>query len=474
MRAERGTPRQCLLLPEERSDATLVSIGFALILLLAIGLPSPAHSSLEMDVDACIAPFVDRGMFNGSVLIAKGGQVVLSKGYGMANYELGVPNQPDTRFRVASVSKAFTDIAIDKLIKSGQLSWKTSISEFLPDFPKGDQVTIELLAWHKSGIAHINRLDWYEEASRFPMPLDVLVARIAEAPYEFEPGEKSSYSNGGYVLLAYIVEQVSGLSYGEYLRTAVFDEFSMHGTGHEESAMLVENRASGYVPGHDGRRPAPFVDPSVKIGGGSIFSTVEDLHHWFVGMKEGRVISLAEFSEMYPPRANALVDGRESIQIGGRAPGYVANVQYYPIEEVFIAFLSNNYARVNEEIAGNLARIAFDLPARPFPDLNAVKLTSDQLKRFEGRYRNRYGEFEIHATGGRLEYFYPKRQTRYPLIPISDTELFGSIFWMRMIFEPNEVGEFSSCEIRWLDFPDKPVPVEILETPTLANHTGDN
>jgi CubicO group peptidase (beta-lactamase class C family) len=127
-----------------------------------------AKRMLETQVDAYVKPYTDIGGFNGTVLIAKKGKVLLSKGYGMANYELDVPNTPQTKFHLASVSKSFTAAAILMLEERGLLNVNDSLKKFIPDYPNGDKITVHHLLTHTSGIANVNNLPDYDAKSRFP------------------------------------------------------------------------------------------------------------------------------------------------------------------------------------------------------------------------------------------------------------------------------------------------------------------
>jgi len=128
----------------------------------------PTPDSLEARVEAYVEPYVRSNNFSGVVLLAREGKVVLRKGYGMANYELGVPNTPESKFHIASVSKSFTAAALLLLEQQGKLSVNDPLSKFIPDYPNGDRITIHHLLAHTSGIPDVNRLPGYEEKSRPP------------------------------------------------------------------------------------------------------------------------------------------------------------------------------------------------------------------------------------------------------------------------------------------------------------------
>ena len=171
-------------------------------LALLLSAPAAAHAApaqaprLEPAVDAYLRPLVDLDLFQGAILIARGDQILLEKGYGFANLELQVRNTPAQVFRIASLSKPFTEVALGRLVQEGRVHLSDSLSQYLPDFPQGDRITLEMLRTHRAGIASMNSIPFDEEADE-PNTLDSLVRLLARQPLAFEPGARVRYSNGG-------------------------------------------------------------------------------------------------------------------------------------------------------------------------------------------------------------------------------------------------------------------------------------
>lgn len=165
-------------------------------------------------LEAYLKPFVETGNLTGTVLVARKGRVLFRHSYSMANYELQVPNSPETRFHLAPVSKAFTAAAILQLQEQGRLSVADPLSRFVPDFPNGDRVTLDNLLTHTSGIPDINDLADYDTFARSPHTIPQLVAKFANLPLESQPGSGYHYSNSNYNLLALVLEKVTGESHG--------------------------------------------------------------------------------------------------------------------------------------------------------------------------------------------------------------------------------------------------------------------
>src|SRR5437763_9412286 len=149
-------------------------------------------------IEAYLQPFVESGNFTGAVFVSRHREIILRKAYGMANYELLVPNSPETRFHIASLSKPFTAAAILQLQEQGRLTLTDHLSRFLPDFPNADKITLDHLLTHTSGIPNVNDLPDYDAFARTPHTLPGLVAKFAALPLEFEPGSDYDYSSSNY------------------------------------------------------------------------------------------------------------------------------------------------------------------------------------------------------------------------------------------------------------------------------------
>ena len=220
-----------------------------------IMLPSPAAAAdglspqdLGLKVRGVHDRRVERDSFSGTVLIARAGQVVFCKGYGMANLELDVPCKPDTKFRLGSITKQFTAMAILILQERGKLNVADHIKKYMPDVPNAwNEITIHQLLTHTSGIPNCTSFPDFLKTLPNRVTLTELIARFKDKPLEFKPGEKFNYSNSGYILLGQIIESVSGKSYASFLKEAIFDPLQMNDSGYDNAAQILKHRASGYT-----------------------------------------------------------------------------------------------------------------------------------------------------------------------------------------------------------------------------------
>jgi CubicO group peptidase (beta-lactamase class C family) len=206
-------------------------------------------SALTVKLDSYLQPYVSANDFSGVVLVASGHQILSVREYGMADRARGLRVQRSTAFRLASLSKTFTAAAIVMLIERGSMHVDDPLALFFPAFPNGDHITVQHLLLHRSGVGELDSPDLMRQC----VSLDEMVRRIAKVPPFFAPGTDNRYSNEGYVVLAAIVEHVSGMSFESFLRKKIFRPLNMKHTGVMCAQWPVADHAVGYIGGlgHD-------------------------------------------------------------------------------------------------------------------------------------------------------------------------------------------------------------------------------
>jgi CubicO group peptidase (beta-lactamase class C family) len=280
---------------------------FGTILLFLAALPAIAAPSrgtvsgpVGQKLDAYLTRLEGYG-FAGSILVAKDGQILLHKGYGLANREKGIPFGPDTVFDIGSITKQFTAAAILKLESEGKLKVTDSISKYFDGVPEDKAgITLHHLLTHSAGMKD-GFGDDYEE-----MPRDRLVQAALASQLLWPPGTRYEYSNAGYSLLAAIVEKVSGQPYETYLREALFKPAGMEKTGYRLPAWKPEELAHGYRGDEPWGTPldhawAPDGPWWNLRGNGGILSTTGDLFKWHQALEKGEVLSKEAQAKAYTP-----------------------------------------------------------------------------------------------------------------------------------------------------------------------------
>ena len=245
-------------------------------------------------IDKLMHLYSEYGQFNGSVLVADAGKVIYKKGFGMANMEWNIPNQPDTKHRLGSVTKQFTSMLILQLAEQGKLKLDVPISTYLPNYPKasGDKITIHHLLTHTSGIPNYTSFpNFVKNLSINSYSPEAFVKVFADLPLEFTPGEKFAYSNSGYFLLGYIIEKVTGKTYEQCLQENILTPLKMNNTGFDHHETILKNRASGYEKNGKNYINASYLDLSIPYAAGSLYATVEDLYLWDQALYTDQLLS---------------------------------------------------------------------------------------------------------------------------------------------------------------------------------------
>ncbi len=306
--------------------------------------------------------------FSGSVLVARDGAPLLRRGYGMANAEHDVPNTPETRFRIGSLTKQFTAAAILILQEQGKLDVHRAIKTYLSDCPEAwDAITVHHLLTHTSGIPDYARLPGRERRIREPTTPDALIALFRDRPLEFKPGERFAYSNSGYALLGRIIERVSGKAYAEFLSEQIFTPLGMKDSGYDDARPVLKGRAAGYTRGPRGLENAPYLDMTNPFAAGGLYSTVDDLLKWDRALAANRLLSQKSQEAMFTPFLQDYGYGwrivptfdRPMVAHAGAINGFASHIRRYPEDGVCIIVLSNVGGAPVVEIGGELAAIVF-------------------------------------------------------------------------------------------------------------------
>jgi len=249
---------------------------------LAVAQPAPvSDENLAKAINETLAQTYKSNEPGSAVVVVNGGRVIFRKGYGMANLELGVPVEPDMVFRLGSVTKQFTAVAVLMLAEQGKLSLDDDITKFIPDYPaKTQRVTVEQLLTHTSGIKSYTSLPEWLLMWRKDTELNELIGLFKDKPADFAPGERWAYNNSGYVLLGAIIEKASGQSYQDFIEKNIFQRLGMAHSFYDNTARVIPRRVTGYSKGKDGYINAPYLSMTQPHAAGALVSSVDDLALW--------------------------------------------------------------------------------------------------------------------------------------------------------------------------------------------------
>lgn len=327
-------------------------VASTIIALSAFAAPPP--KDLERMITDDIAPYVQHSAFSGVVLLANGDDVIVNKAFGNANYEFGVPNTPDTRFAIASITKRFTFVIVNHLVDEKKISLGDTLAKWVPDFPSADKITISHLLHHTSGIRDPDKL---RGIIRQNLSTADVVNALKTEKLGSVPGDTYSYTTANFAVLAYIIERVTGETYAHVVKEYVYDPAGMRDSGELSTTTVVPRLATGYMPNPfgSGLSVCGPEDTSWKTGGGSSYSTTRDLMRFARAYASGKLLT-AEQRADWPDKK---LFGRTVTQSNGSFPGANASLTYFPDDGVTVAVLSNNYSPVASTIAQDVAAMYF-------------------------------------------------------------------------------------------------------------------
>ncbi len=387
-------------------------------------------------MDQVIQPYVANHQFMGSVLVARDGQVIYSKGYGSADLEWDVPNSPGTKFRLGSVTKQFTAASILLLEERGKLSVNDPVKKYLPDAPAAwDKITIFNLLTHTSGIPNFTGFADYQKLEPFAATPEQLVARFRDKPLDFEPGEKWQYSNSGYVLLGHLIEKITGDSYEKFVRENIFTPLGMKDSGYDSNFAVIPHRASGYVPGKNGFENAGFIHMSIPHGAGALYSTTEDLLKWEQGLFGGKLLKAASLQKMTTPfKSNyafglqvETAGGHKVIEHGGGIEGFNTELAYYPDDKLTVVVLGNVTGGAPGDIARKLAAVAHGETVKLQSERKEITLDPKVLARYVGAYQMTAGADMLITLEGNQLFSKLGNQGAIPIFAESQTMFFPKV-----------------------------------------------
>ena len=410
-------------------------IAWRTSVILALALHVAFGQTKVERIDQFMSLCYEYGQFNGSVLVADKGEVIYKKGFGFADMEWEIPNQPDTRFRLGSVTKAFTAMLVLQLVQRGKLKLDGKITDYLPDYPKrqGNRVSIHQLLTHTSGIPDYGEFPNYRDLSRNPFAPELLIKLFADSTLQFEPGSKFSYSNSGYFLLGMIIERVTGKPYEQVLQENILNPLNMMNSGYDHQDTILKKRARGYEKKASLYVNAPYLDMSLPYSAGSLFSTVEDLYLWDQALYSDKLLPKQTRDYMFRSYVPAYskwygygwVIGRDAIgnssdsaiviEHGGTISGFSALISRIPSERDLLVFLSNTrpapFASMARAIRGILYDKPYDLPKRSIAEAvfswieeEGIAAALVRYRELQGRHDTTYALYEdqMNQVGYRL------------------------------------------------------------------------
>ncbi len=383
-------------------------------------------------IDKLLLAYADCCQFTGTVLVTEHDKIIFEKGYGMADREWSIPNTPDVKFRIGSITKQFTSMLVMQQVAKRSIKLDGHISDYLPYYRKdtGEKITITQLLNHTSGIpSYTGMPKFFEDVSRNYYAPEDFVKKYCSGDLEFEPGSKFHYNNSGYFLLGAILERVTGKKYDALLEDNILAPLSMKDTGYDLWATILPKRASGYQEDLVGVSNAPYLDMSLPFSAGSMYSTVQDMYKWDQALYTDKLIpaylkkrifapGLEDYGfgwviKTIPEKESAA--GKTMISHGGGINGFnTIEVRLLEDHDLIVAF--NNTPGANlTDLAKDIRDILYDQePAPPKRSLShdlGVTVVQKGINAAISQYRGlksanspnyTFDEDALNSLGGRL------------------------------------------------------------------------
>ncbi len=400
-----------------------------------------------------------------SVLVARDGKVLLSRGFGMADLSHEVPITTTTKFRIGSVTKQFAAVAILKLQEEGKLSVSDKLSKFFPDFPRAEEVTIHHLLTHTSGIKSFTSKPDFMATVTAPATSEQMIDSFKNDKFDFDPGTKMSYNNSGYFLLGAIIEKASGKSFNDYLRDTFFEPLGMRDTGVHTSTAVLKHEATGYDYGAAKPTKAINWDMSRAGAAGALYSTVEDLMRWNEGIFGGKVLSQKSLKAAFTPiKLDSGEDpmmpygygwimgdyrGLKTISHGGGLQGWLSFLTRYVDQNMTIVVLHNAMPPVPTLSPNEVSELAADAflwqemkPRTKYEIDESVDPTT--FTAYVGRYDFMGAVMDVALEGGQLT-AQLTGQPRFPIYPLGGDKFFWKVVDAQIEFKKDDAGNVVSA-----------------------------
>ena len=396
-----------------------------------------------------------------AVIVVRDGGIIFRKGQGIANLELEVPIEPDMVFRLGSLTKQFTAVAILMLAEQGKLTLDDSISKFLPDYPTHDHlITIKHLLTHTSGIKSYTSMPEWPPLWRKDFTVQELIDFFKHQPMEFAPGKRWAYNNSGYVLLGAIIEKVSGQTYEEFIQQSIFEPLGMKQSYYDNPSRVIPRRVAGYDKSPEGFSNAAYLSMTQPYAAGGLASTVDDLVLWDSALYTERLLKHETLKQAQI--SHRLTDGSTTaygygweiseyagyrlIEHGGGIHGFRTRAIRVPDDRVFVAVLSNNGGVDPGLLAFKITALVI---GQPYHEPMPVELNPEVLTLYEGVYEiNPSEEIYIMREDNHL-FFQYRENPRVELVPLSTNEFFfKDISLNRLLFESDATEGVIAVEMR--------------------------
>lgn len=413
-----------------------------------------AQSEIDTDkLNQFFTTLHENDRFMGSVAVMHGDQIVFEEAYGIISDD-GFPATPETIYRTGSITKSYTATMILQLVDRGELSLNATLNSYFPDMPNADQITIEQMLRHQSGLVNFTSLPNYFDYSTTNKSREDMLELFASVGTSFEPGINTEYSNTAYVLLGYIIEEVTGMSYADALREMIIEPLGLTSTYFGSGIDSEKNEADSFVYRQGSWLPAQMTNMSIPHGAGAIVSTAEEVARFYHGLLGGELLSDESLKQMrtfegpfglglirFPFNEKTLIghngsiDGYQSVAVNFREGGLTFSVMgngiNYAFNHILIGLLSISF--------GN----DYDIPT--FEEKASITLENDKLLMYTGTFKSPQFplDIELFVDNGKLM-AKATGQGAFPLTIYDEQSMAFEQAGIKIVFEKPEGDRYTA------------------------------
>lgn len=380
-------------------------------------------------IDELLNHFYTNDVFMGSVCIREKGNVVFEKAYGYADVENNIAATTQTKYKIGSITKMFTAAVVFQLIEEKKLDMDAKLSQFYPEIKNADSITISMLLNHKSGIFNYTDHTDFGDYLFEPQSKAAMLKRLAGYEPAFGPDERAEYSNSNYLLLGYIIEDVTNKSYKANLNERIIKPLRLRDTYYYSQLNSKRNEAYSYMRMGDSWKKSEEWDDSVAFAAGALLSTPYDLTQFIDALFDGKIIkkeSLEQMTKLDMGYGKGILifpfGERRFFGHNGGIEAFSSVLGYYPKEKMSFSIIQNGKSYDLNEIVVGVLSIYYKMPY-PFPNLKHADVAPEILQSYQGVYASEGMPLKITITSndGKLT-AQATGQSDFPLTPVSDTE----------------------------------------------------
>ncbi|HEX2532458.1 MAG TPA: serine hydrolase [Chitinophagaceae bacterium] len=428
---------------------------YALFLILLVVSVSAVAQTPHQKLEELAAAYHRLEKFNGAVLVAHKGHILLEKGYGYLDAEKGIQHEPGDLFQIGSVTKQFTAALVMQQVEEGRLSLQDRLSKFYPAYPNGDKITLEHLLSHTSGIFnYTNDAKLMQGSVTRPITEEAMLATFRDKPLDFEPGAQWNYSNSGYMLLGYILQKVTGKPYEQLMRERILQPLGMQHSGFNFAGLSGDRKSKGYFRLSGGKGlAAPVVDSTFSFAAGALYATVGDLYRWERGISTGKVLKPESWKKVFTPVRNHYglgweidtVYGKTYQAHGGGIHGFTSYLMRFPEEELVVILLDNTSSGNLTPLAKGMAAIVLGKPYEVPEERTAIRLEEAVLQQYTGSYELRPDMvLKVFLQDGKLM-TQATNQAAFEIFAESPTRFFVKAFDAQIEFVKDNQGKVTGA-----------------------------